>query len=179
MQTKVAGKAWIFGDNIDTDQITPGKYLTIIDEAGLGKHVLEGARGEFPQLVKPGDILIAGRNFGCGSSREHAPLAIKGAGMTCVIAESYARIFYRNAFNVGLPILECAGVHAAVHEGDALEVDFVTGEILNKTTGAKLKAVPFSDKALELLRAGGLVPLTRAKLAARKAAGKMPGARPQ
>jgi 3-isopropylmalate/(R)-2-methylmalate dehydratase small subunit len=167
METKAAGKAWVFGDNIDTDQITPGKYLTFIDAPSLGKHVLEGAREEFPSLVKAGDILVAGRNFGCGSSREHAPLAIKGAGMPCVIAESYARIFYRNAFNVGLPILECPGVHAAVKEGDALEVDFLSGIVVNKTNGTRLQAVPLSDKAIELLRAGGLVALTRAKLAAR------------
>ncbi|MHB8605002.1 MAG: 3-isopropylmalate dehydratase small subunit [Thermoplasmatota archaeon] len=170
METRYRGKTWVFGDNIDTDQITPGKYLAFIDAPTLGTHVLEGAREEFPKLVKPGDILIAGRNFGCGSSREHAPLAIKGAGIPVVLAESFARIFYRNSFNVGLPILECEGIHAAVAEGQQLDVDLLSGHVTNVTTGKKLEAVPLSDKAMELLTAGGLVPLTRAKLEARRKA---------
>ncbi|HVL48367.1 MAG TPA: 3-isopropylmalate dehydratase small subunit [Candidatus Thermoplasmatota archaeon] len=170
METKLAGKAWRFGDNVDTDQITPGKYLAFIDAPTLGKHVLEGARQEFPGLVKPGDILVAGRNFGCGSSREHAPLAIKGSGLSVVLAESYARIFYRNAFNVGLPILVCPGIHAAVAEGDRIEVDLMSGKVVNTTNGKTLQAEPLTEKALELLRAGGLVPLVRKKLEAKRAA---------
>ncbi|HWG92308.1 MAG TPA: 3-isopropylmalate dehydratase small subunit [Candidatus Thermoplasmatota archaeon] len=172
MQTHFTGKTWVFGDNIDTDQITPGKYLAFIDAPTLGKYVLEGARADFPKLVKPGDIIVAGRNFGCGSSREHAPLAIKGAGVSVVIAESYARIFFRNAFNVGLPILVCEGIHDAVKEGDELDVNLTTGKVTNKTTGKTLQAEALTDKAIELLEIGGLVPLTRKKLEERKAAGK-------
>ncbi len=167
METQFSGKTWTFGDNVDTDQITPGKYLTLITPEELGKHVLEGSRADFPDLVKPGDIIVAGRNFGCGSSREHAPVSIKGAGVRVVLAESYARIFYRNAFNVGLPIMECPGIHDAVTEGDALDVDLATGKVTNKRTGKTLQAAPLTEKAFELLRAGGLVPLVRAKLEAR------------
>ncbi len=170
METRFRGKAWVFPDNVDTDQITPGKYLTIIDAEGLGKHVLEGARPDFPQKVRKGDVLVAGRNFGCGSSREHAPLAVKGAGMPVVLAESFARIFYRNAINVGLPILEVEGVSQKVREGDDLDVDLATGRVVNATTGETLQAVALSDKALSILEAGGLVPVTRAKLAAKRAA---------
>lgn len=169
MKTQFRGKAWVFPDNVDTDQITPGKYLTMITAEELGKVVLEGARADFARQVKPGDLLVAGRNFGCGSSREHAPLAIKGAGIPIVIAESYARIFYRNAVNVGLPALECAGIADAVKEGDVLDVDLTTGKVTNTTSGKTLQAIPLSAKALEILGAGGLVPLTRKKLEAKRA----------
>ena len=169
MQTRFSGKAWVFGDNVDTDQITPGKYLTMITAEELGKVVLAGSpRGDaFAKQVQKGDVLVAGRNFGCGSSREHAPLAIKGAGMPVVLAESFARIFYRNAINVGLPILEVADVTKKVAEGDVLEVDLTAGLIHNKTKGETYEAVPLSDKALSILRAGGLVEVTRQKLAER------------
>ena len=167
METRFSGKAWLFGDNVDTDQITPGKYLTMITAEELGKVVLEGARPEFAKQVKKGDVIVAGRNFGCGSSREHAPLGIKGAGVPVVLAESFARIFYRNAINVGLPILEVAGIHAKVREGDVLEVDLRTGHIVNKTKGETYEAVPLSDKAMGILKAGGLVEVTKQKLAER------------
>ncbi len=170
VETRFKGKAWTFGDNIDTDQITPGKYLTLITPEELGKHVLEGARQEFPSLVGKGDIIVAARNFGCGSSREHAPVSIKGAGVSVVIAESYARIFYRNAFNVGLPILECPGIAEAVKEGDELSVDLSSGKITNLRSGETLQAAPLTEKAFELLEAGGLVPHVRKKLEARRAA---------
>ncbi len=169
METRFAGKAWVFPDNVDTDQITPGKYLTMITAEELGKVVLEGARPEFAKQVKKGDVIVAGRNFGCGSSREHAPLAIKGAGVPVVLAESFARIFYRNAINVALPILEVADVSKKVKEGDVLEVDLTTGKIHNKTSGQTYEAVPLSDKALSILRAGGLVEVTKQKLAERRA----------
>ena len=172
METRFSGKAWLFGDNIDTDQITPGKYLTMITPEELGKVVLEGARPEFARQVKKGDVIVAGRNFGCGSSREHAPQGIKGAGVPVVLAESFARIFYRNAINVGLPVLEVADVTRKVKEGDVLDVDLVTGRIQNKTTGETLEAVPLSDKAMSILRAGGLVQVTRQKLAERAAKGR-------
>ena len=153
MDTRFAGKAWTFGDNIDTDQITPGKYLTMITAEELGKVVLEGARPEFAKQVQKGDVLVAARNFGCGSSREHAPLGIKGAGVPVVLAESFARIFYRNAINVGLPVLEVADVHKKVREGDVLDVDLLSGKIVNKTKGETYEAVPLSDKAMSILRA--------------------------
>jgi 3-isopropylmalate/(R)-2-methylmalate dehydratase small subunit len=164
METRFSGKVWTFGDNVDTDQITPGKYLTMITAEELGKVVLEGARPEFAKQVKKGDVIVAGRNFGCGSSREHAPLGIKGAGVPVVLAESFARIFYRNAINVGLPILEVADIHKKVREGDVLDIDLLTGKIVNTTKGETYEAVPLSDKALSILRAGGLVEVTRAKL---------------
>ena len=167
MQTRFSGKAWVFGDNVDTDQITPGKYLTMITAEELGKVVLEGSRPEFAKQVQKGDVLVAGRNFGCGSSREHAPLAIKGAGVPVVLAESFARIFYRNAINVGLPILEVADVHSKVTEGDEIEVDLTTGKIVNKTKNETYEAVPLSEQAMGILRAGGLVQVTRQKLAER------------
>ncbi|HUR68446.1 MAG TPA: 3-isopropylmalate dehydratase small subunit [Candidatus Thermoplasmatota archaeon] len=166
METRFSGKAWVFGDNIDTDQITPGKYLTMITAEELGKVILAGAPGreDFAKHVAKGDVLVAGRNFGCGSSREHAPLAVKGAGMPVVLAESFARIFYRNAINVGLPILEVADISKKVHEGDVLDVDLTTGRIHNKTRNETYEAVPLSDKAMSILRAGGLVEVTREKL---------------
>jgi len=170
METRFAGKAWVFGDNIDTDQITPGKYLTMITAEELGKVLLAGAPGreDFAKRVQKGDVMVAGRNFGCGSSREHAPLALKGAGMPVVLAESYARIFYRNAINVGLPILEVADISKKVREGDVLDVDLATGKIINKTRNETYEAVPLSDKAMSILRAGGLVEVTKQKLAAKR-----------
>lgn len=172
METRFAGKAWVFGDNIDTDQITPGKYLTMITAEELGKVLLAGAPGreDFAKHVTQGDVLVAGRNFGCGSSREHAPLALKGAGIPVVLAESFARIFYRNAINVGLPILEVADIGTKVHEGDILDIDLTTGKIHNKTRNETYEAVPLSDKAMSILRAGGLVEVTKQKLAAKRQA---------
>jgi len=167
METRFAGKAWKFGDNVDTDQIAPGKYLTMITAEELGQIVLEGARPEFAKNVQPGDVIIAGRNFGCGSSREHAPLGIKGAKVPVVLAESFARIFYRNAINVGLPILEVADISRKVDEGDELDVDLASGKILNKTKGDEYEAVPMTEQALGILRAGGLVEVTKLKLAER------------
>jgi 3-isopropylmalate/(R)-2-methylmalate dehydratase small subunit len=169
MDTHFAGKAWSFGDNVDTDQIVPGKYLTMITAEELGKVVLEGARPEFTKNVKKGDVIVAGRNFGCGSSREHAPVGIKGAGVPVVLAESFARIFYRNAINVGLPVLEVADIHKKVHEGDVLDIDLLSGKIVNTTRKETYEAVPLSEKAMSILRAGGLVEVTKQKLAAKKA----------
>jgi 3-isopropylmalate/(R)-2-methylmalate dehydratase small subunit len=164
VQTRFEGKAWTFGDSVDTDMITPGKYLAILDPKGLAEHVLEGADPTFSKKVKPGDLLVAGQNFGCGSSREHAPVAIKGAGIPVVLAESFARIFYRNAINIGLPVMEVPGIRAATQEGDALEVDITKGEVRNTRTGQVLQGVPLSGKAVEILEAGGLVNIVRRKL---------------
>jgi len=164
VQTQLRGRSWVFGDSIDTDMITPGKYLAILDPKGLAEHVLEGADPEFPKKVKTGDVLVAGQNFGCGSSREHAPIAIKGAGVPVVLAESFARIFYRNAINIGLPVLEVSGVHAATQPGDVLEVDLANGTVRNTRTGQTLQGAPLSAKAVEILEAGGLVGYVRRKL---------------
>lgn len=164
LQTEFEGKAWVLPDDVDTDQITPGKYLAMITEEELGPHVLEGYDRSFPEKVSPGDIIVAGKNFGCGSSREHAPIAIKGAGIPVVVAESFARIFYRNAFNVGLPVLEVEGISDHVDEGDTVAIDLRSGKVEDVTTGRTFEAEPLSDKALELIEAGGLINLTRRKL---------------
>lgn len=164
LQTSFTGKAWVLPDDVDTDQITPGKYLAMITPEELGPHVLEGYDSTFPEKVSQGDLIVAGENFGCGSSREHAPLAIKGAGVPVVLAESFARIFYRNAFNVGVPVLEVPGISDGVDEGDELHVDLETGRIENTTTGTTFEAEPLSEKAFELVEAGGLVNVTRKKL---------------
>jgi 3-isopropylmalate/(R)-2-methylmalate dehydratase small subunit len=167
MQTQLKGRAWTFGDSIDTDMITPGKYLAIIDPKGLAEHLLEGKDPEFAKRVKPGDIIVAGQNFGCGSSREHAVAAMKGAEIACVVAESFARIFYRNSLNLALPILEVPDISKHVKTGDVVEVDLTKGTVKNTTSGKTLKGTPLTDKAVELLEAGGLVNIVRKKLHAR------------
>ncbi|HLF07270.1 MAG TPA: 3-isopropylmalate dehydratase small subunit [Thermoplasmata archaeon] len=163
MQTRFKGRTHVFGDSIDTDMITPGKYLTILDAKMLGEHVLEGADPDFPKRVKPGEIIVAGENFGCGSSREHAPLAIQGAGVPVVVAQSFARIFYRNSINVGLPVLECPGIKGQVRTGDEVDVEILKGEVL-LASGMVLKGIGLSGKPLEILEAGGLVPYTRKRI---------------
>jgi 3-isopropylmalate/(R)-2-methylmalate dehydratase small subunit len=144
--------------------ITPGKYLAILDPKGLAEHVLEGADPQFPKKVQAGDLIVAGENFGCGSSREHAPVAIKGAGVPVVLADSFARIFYRNAINIGLPAMEVPGIGKAAQTGDVLEVDLAKGEVRNGRSGQVLRGVPLSAKAMEILEAGGLVNIVRRKL---------------
>jgi 3-isopropylmalate/(R)-2-methylmalate dehydratase small subunit len=154
----IKGKAWKFGADVDTDAIIPARYLNSSDPQELARHCMEDADPEFPERVSAGDIIVADKNFGCGSSREHAPIAIKAAGVGCVIAASFARIFYRNAFNMGLPILESP--EAAVHivSGDLLEVNLSTGEILNKSQNCNYQARPIPPFMQELLAAGGLIP---------------------
>lgn len=156
----VTGKIWKFGGNVDTDLIIPARYLNTSDPKELAKHVMEDADPEFSKKVKPGDIIVAGENFGCGSSREHAPIAIKAAGVTCVIAPFFARIFYRNAFNMGLPILECEGAANEASTGDELTVDFSTGVIKNQTKGKTYQASPIPPFMQELIAAGGLMNYT-------------------
>ena len=156
-----APRVWKFGDDIDTDAIVPGRFLTINDPAELAKHAFEGTRDEFAQSVLPGDVVVGGRNFGMGSSREHAPLALKGAGVRYVVAESFARIFYRNAFNIGLPILESAQAAAEIGAGDDVEVDIETGAIVDHTTRKRYQAKAIPPFMRELLSAGGLVPYVR------------------
>lgn len=158
------GRVWKFGNDVDTDAIIPARYLNTSDPDELAKHVMEDADRDFPQKVKRGDILVAGKNFGCGSSREHAPIAIKAAGIHAVIAKSFARIFYRNAFNIGLPIFESSGASEKIREGDEIEVDADRGIIRNRTTNETYDANPIPPFMQELIAAGGLVEWTKRKL---------------
>lgn len=152
------GKCWKFGDDVNTDEITPARYLNVIDEGELAAHCMEGADPEFARRAQAGDIIVAGKNFGCGSSREHAPIAIKAAGVSCVMARSFARIFFRNSFNMGLPLLESAEASEGIREGDELEVDSSSGIIRNKTKGEEYRAHPMPEFMQELVEAGGLIP---------------------
>jgi 3-isopropylmalate/(R)-2-methylmalate dehydratase small subunit len=154
---KIEGRIWKFGFDIDTDAIIPARYLNTSDPKELAKHVMEDERPEFKKEVKQGDILLAEKNFGCGSSREHAPLALKAAGISCIIAESFARIFYRNGFNQGLPLLESPEASEAIKEGDRVRVNFTTGEIFNITQKKKFFAKPIPAFMQDLIRDGGLI----------------------
>lgn len=158
------GQAHKYGDNVDTDVIIPARYLAVSDTAELGKHCLEDLDADFVKKVQPGDIILAGENFGCGSSREHAPLAIRGAGVLCVIGGSFARIFFRNAINIGLPVFICPEAVAGSESGDRLRVDAASGTIENVTNGTTYQAAPLPDFLRSLVAAGGLVPYTRARL---------------
>ncbi|GAB1399061.1 3-isopropylmalate dehydratase small subunit [Aminivibrio sp.] len=162
------GTVWKFGDHIDTDVIIPARYLVSSDEKELGKHCMEDIDRDFVSKVSPGDIIVGGENFGCGSSREHAPLAIKGAGCSCVIAASFARIFFRNSINVGLPIFECPEGAASFETGDVGRIDPAAGTIENVTKGLTFTIVPFSPFLQRLIALGGLVPWVREELEARR-----------
>ena len=155
---KITGRAWKYGDSVNTDYIIPGRYMELTDPNEMAKHAMEGIDPTFVVKVQKDDIIVAGKNFGCGSSREHAPLALKYAGVSCVIAESYARIFYRNAVNIGLPALECPNITMAVEQGDALESDLGAGTITNLRSCTKLRFTPLPPFMLDVLNAGGLVP---------------------
>jgi 3-isopropylmalate/(R)-2-methylmalate dehydratase small subunit len=154
---KFTGKVWKFGADIDTDAIIPARYLNTSDPEELSKHCMEDADPEFMNKMSPGDIIVADRNFGCGSSREHAPIAIKVAGISCVIAPSFARIFYRNSFNMGLPIFESDDVFAGTKEGDEIEVDAAAGKIKNLTSGEEYSVAPIPEFMRELIADGGLM----------------------
>ncbi|MBO6260712.1 MAG: 3-isopropylmalate dehydratase small subunit [Lachnospiraceae bacterium] len=154
---KAEGRVFKFGDNVDTDVIIPARYLNSSDPAELAQHCMEDIDAEFVKKVKKGDIIVADKNFGCGSSREHAPIAIKAAGVSCVIADTFARIFYRNAINIGLPILECPAAAAAIKDGDEVEVNFDDGVITNKTTGETFKGQAFPEFMQKIIKAEGLV----------------------
>lgn len=154
----LSGKAWRFGDDVDTDAIIPARYLNTSDPDELAAHCMEDADPDFPKKVSAGDVIIGGKNFGCGSSREHAPIAIKAAGVSCVIAGSFARIFYRNAFNMGLPIFESAQAAKAINTGDEVQVDPATGIIRNIVTGEEYFAEPYPPFMMDLIEAGGLIP---------------------
>ena len=151
------GKAWTFGENLNTDEIIPGRFNITIDPLELAKNVFCEIKPEYAKNVRPGDIVIGGKNFGCGSSREHAPLAIKGSKAKCIIAPSYARIFFRNAINIGLPILECPDAAADIEEGNEVEVDLKSGKINNITKGQEYQARALPDFVLKIADAGGIV----------------------
>jgi 3-isopropylmalate/(R)-2-methylmalate dehydratase small subunit len=158
------GKVWKFGSNIDTDAIIPARYLNTSDPGELARHVMEDADKDFPSKVKAGDLIVANANFGCGSSREHAPIAIKAAGIQAVIAESFARIFYRNAFNIGLPIFESDEAPGKISEGDEIEIDADRGIIRNLTKREEYAAKPIPPFMQELISAGGLIQWTKKRL---------------
>ena len=162
------GVAHKYRDNVDTDVIIPARYLVSSDPAFLAQHCMEDIDAEFVKRVKLGDIIVGGSNFGCGSSREHAPMAIRASGVSCVIAKSFARIFFRNSFNRGLPLFECPEAVDAVQAGDELEVDLSKGVIRNLTREEEYRAKPFEPFMMELLQAGGLVEYTRRRLQASK-----------
>lgn len=154
---KVQGKVIKYGNNVDTDVIIPARYLNTTDPAELAAHCMEDLDTTFVGRVQKGDIMVAGSNFGCGSSREHAPIAIKASGISCVIAQTFARIFYRNAINIGLPIIESPEAAADISEGDMLEIDFDTGVINNRTKGVSYKGVPFPEFMQKIITADGLI----------------------
>ncbi len=158
------GKAFKYGDNVDTDVIIPARYLNTLDPDELACHCMEDMDRDFASKVKKGDLIVAGENFGCGSSREHAPLAIKASGISCVIASSFARIFYRNAINIGLPILECPDAYSNINAGDELAVNLENGRIQNITAGKVLTAEPFPEFMRKIINAGGLINRTKREL---------------
>ena len=153
---KAEGRVFRYGDNVDTDVIIPARYLNSSDKDDLRKHCMEDIDPEFVKNVQQGDIIVAGKNFGCGSSREHAPIAIKASGVSCVIASTFARIFFRNSINIGLPILECDEASREIKDGDSVSVDFSSGTIVDETTGKTYKAEPFPPFMQSLIQAGGL-----------------------
>jgi 3-isopropylmalate/(R)-2-methylmalate dehydratase small subunit len=161
---KVHGKAIKFGENIDTDVILPGKYLVLTDPKELAKHAMESLDPAFPEKAKKGVILVGGKNFGCGSSREQAPLALKYAGVKCVVAESFARIFFRNAINIGLPVIEHKGISAAVDNGDELAVDFEAGKVQNLSKGKSIQVAKLPPFIMKILADGGLIENLRRRL---------------
>lgn len=157
MQMEIHGKVFKYGNDVDTDVIIPARYLNDSSESALASHCMEDIDADFVKKVKKGDVIVAGDNFGCGSSREHAPLAIKASGISLVIAKSFARIFYRNAINIGLPILECPEAVAAIKAGDGVKADLSAGVIYNLTTGEKFSAQPFPAFIQEIINDGGLL----------------------
>ena len=160
----IKGKAWKFGDDVNTDEIIPARYLITTDPKELAKHVMEDIDPGFPNKVQPGDIIVAGKNFGCGSSREHAPLALKGAEIGAIIAESFARIFYRNAINLGLPIIESPEIAKETDEGSILEIDLAEGIVRNVTKGKEYKIKPLPESLQKVMEAGGLMDYAKDKL---------------
>jgi 3-isopropylmalate/(R)-2-methylmalate dehydratase small subunit len=169
------GRVWKYGDHVDTDAIIPARYLNVSTPEALAPHCMEDIDPTFASRAEPGDVIVAGENFGCGSSREHAPLAIKGAGVSCVVARSFARIFYRNAINVGLPILESSEAVEAAEAGHELEIDLKSGTIRNLTTQQVSRAEPYPPFMMGIIQSGGLVSYTRQRLASDDGAGAAGG----
>ena len=165
---KLKGKVHKYGENVNTDVIIPARYLNVSDPDELARHCMEDIDADFLKKMKSGDIIMATTNFGCGSSREHAPLAIKAAGIFCVIAASFARLFFRNAINIGLPLLECPAAVEATESGDVLEVDIEKGEIKNTNKNVVFSAEPYPEFMADLIEAGGLIEYTRKRLANRR-----------
>ena len=161
---RLTGRVWKYGANVDTDAIIPARYLSLSTAEELARHCMEDVDPEFAQKVQPGDIIVATTNFGCGSSREHAPLALKGVGVSCVIANTFARIFYRNAINTGLPILESPAAVEGTEAGQTLEVELETGRIRNLDSGQTFQAEPYPEFMMGIIQAGGLVGHTRNRL---------------
>lgn len=162
--SQLKGKVWRFGNDVDTDLIIPARYLNTSEPKELALHCMEDADPTFAGKVQPGDIIVAGKNFGCGSSREHAPIAIKAAGVSCVIAASFARIFYRNAINIGLPILESPEASSTIAEGHEIQVNLSNGQITDLTTGQTYQAAPFPPFMQELIQSGGLIEYMKKKM---------------
>lgn len=163
MTNMVTGKVYKYGDNVDTDVIIPARYLNAPSPEELAKHCMEDIDPAFAGKVALGDIMVGGANFGCGSSREHAPIAIRACGVRCVIAASFARIFYRNAINIGLPIMECPAAAAEIQSGDTVTVDFTSGLIVDETTGKTYQAAPFPDFVAGIISSGGLLSSLKAR----------------
>lgn len=151
------GKGWKYGDNVNTDEIIPARYLNTTDEKELASHCMEDIDENFVKKAKKGDIIVAGDNFGCGSSREHAPISIKALGISCVIAKSFARIFFRNSINIGLPIFESVEASTEINDGDEIKIDIDAGKITNITTNKEYSFTPFADEMKDIIKAGGLM----------------------
>ena len=161
----IKGNAFVFGNNIDTDQIYPGRYLELVAPEDIAEHCLEGADPAFVEKKEAGDIVVGGTNFGCGSSREHAAITLVSAGISVVLAESFARIFFRNGLNLALPLMVCPGISKAVNDGDRLEVNLIEGAVNNLTTGETIKGQKISDHAMQILECGGIKNLMKRKMA--------------
>ena len=162
--TNITGKAFVYGPNIDTDQIYPGRYLELTDAVEVAKHAMEGADPAFVGEFRAGDIIVASTNFGCGSSREHAAVTLRAAGVGAVIAESFGRIFYRNAINLGIPLITCKGAHTIIQRGDTIRADLVAGTITNERTGQSVQAEPFSEYTMTILANDGIKALIKKQL---------------
>lgn len=163
MDKVIKGRAFVYGSNVDTDQIYPGRFLDITNPEDVGKHAMEGIDPYFLKEVRLGDIIVASTNFGCGSSREHAAVTLNAIGIAAILADSFARIFYRNAINLGIPVIICPGITGVVRRGDTISVDIKTGRIINETTGALIEAQAMSDYVLDILKSGGIKPLIKSQ----------------
>lgn len=163
MEKIIKGKAYVFGNNIDTDQIYPGQYVELTEMEDIRKYAMRGSKEpNLAKIFQSGDLIVAGRNFGCGSSREHAAMTLKGIGVGAILAESFGRIFFRNAINLGIPAITCQGISAIVHGGDFIQVNFISGKIENLTTGQIIKAEPLGEYMMNILQSGGIKPLVKA-----------------